>query len=110
MDLIGKRSVMKEVKNFEYFLPTRILFGVKTIEKLGKISKPLGKKALIVTGRHSARTTGLLDRTVKLLDEVRIQSVVFDKVLPNPVSTTVDKGVEVVKRENCDFVIANCII
>jgi len=72
---------------------------------LGKLSKPLGKKALIVTGRHSAKATGLLDRTVKLLDEVRIQSVVFDKVLPNPVSTTVDKGVEVVKRENCDFVI-----
>ena len=94
-----------KVGTFEFFLPTRIFFGVKTFEKLGYLSKSLGKKALIVTGKHSTKASGLLDRAVKLLDEAGIRSVIFDKVIPNPISTTVDEGAEIAKREGCDFVI-----
>lgn len=96
---------MKTIKNFDYFLPTRISFGIGTVERIGKLSKTLGKKALIVTGKHSTKKTGLLDRVVKLLDNAGIKTVVFDEIVPNPISSTVDKGAGVANDAGCDFVV-----
>ncbi len=96
---------MKGLKDFEYFLPTRIIFGVGSIDKLEKLCDLLGKKALIVTGKHSAKATGLLDKVLRMLNNSGIESVVFDKVISNPLSTTVDEGVELARTEKCDFVI-----
>ena len=96
---------MKDFENFEYFLPTRVVFGTGSIDKLEKLSKPLGKKALIVTGKHSTKANGLLDKIIQMMKNTGIKGIVFDEIVPNPLSTTVDKGVDIVKNEKCDFVI-----
>lgn len=87
------------------FLPTRIIFEVGAVNKLSKEAKKLGKKAMIVTGRHSTKKSGLLDRVKKLLGDGGIEFVVFDKVIPNPLSTHVDEAVKIAIEENVDFVI-----
>ncbi|MFO7882700.1 MAG: iron-containing alcohol dehydrogenase [Kosmotogaceae bacterium] len=87
------------------FLPTRIIFEVGAVNKLPKKAKKLGKKSMIVTGRHSTKKSGLLDRVQKLLNEAGIASIVFDKVIPNPLSTHVDEAADIAKKENIDFVI-----
>ncbi len=96
---------MKDIGKFTYFLPTKIVFGQGKINDLGDLVKGIGKRALIVTGGKSAKSTGLLDKVVKQLDEAKIGHVHFDKIVPNPLSTTVDEGAKVAKDENCDFVI-----
>lgn len=96
---------MKTIKNFDYFLPTRLVFGAGTVERLGELSKKLGKKALIVTGKQSTRKTGLLDRAIGLLEKAGIESVVFDEIVPNPLSSTVDRGAKIANEEKCDFII-----
>ncbi len=85
---------MDKMMNFEYFLPTRIVFGVGTVNKVGKLARNLGKKAMIVTGRSSTKKTGLLDEVISILEKSGIESVVFDDIVPNPLSSTVDKGAE----------------
>ncbi len=96
---------MDKTMNFEYFLPTRIVFGVGTVNKVGKLARNLGKKAMIVTGRSSTKKTGLLDEVISILEKSGIESVVFDDIVPNPLSSTVDKGAEIANREKCDMVI-----
>ncbi len=96
---------MKDVGKFTYFLPTKIVFGQGKINNLGDLVKGIGKRALIVTGGKSAKSTGLLDKVVKQLDEAKIGHFHFDKIVPNPLATTVDEGAKVAKDENCDFVI-----
>ena len=59
---------MRDFGKFEYFLPTRIVFGIGTINKLGEFCDSLGKKALIVTGKHSAKATGLLGELLRRID------------------------------------------
>ena len=48
---------------------------------------------------------GLLDKVLKDLKENKIDSIVFEKVEPNPRSTTIDAGAEIAKEENIDLVI-----
>ncbi len=96
---------MDRTLNFEYFLPTRLVFGVGSVNKVGEFAKSLGKKTLIVTGKSSTKKTGLLDRVIAILEKNGVETVVFDEIVPNPLSTTVDKGAEFANKEGCDLVI-----
>jgi alcohol dehydrogenase class IV len=90
---------------FAFNLPVNIIFGIGESENIGKRAAEFGNKAFLATGRGSAKKSGLLDKTITLLKENKIESVVFDKIEPNPTTTMVHEGAEIVKKENCDFVI-----
>jgi len=94
------------VINFDYYMPTKLLFGAKKVLQIGKITKEYGNKALIVTGRSSTKKTGVLDKVRACLEEEGIESVVFDRVESNPLIGTVEEGSKFAKEENCDVVIA----
>ena len=61
------------MQNFQFYLPTKVYFGLKASENVGKETKILGKKALIVTGKNSARKTGLLQRVEKSLNRAEVE-------------------------------------
>lgn len=90
---------------FNYYLPVNLVFGSGKIEVLGEETAKYGKKAFIVTGRNSTRKTGLLDRSIKLLDKAGIEYVVFDKVTNNPLTTTVEQGAALAVEAGCDVVV-----
>ena len=90
---------------FTFYMPARIFFGSGSLEKLGAIDLP-GKKALIVTSAGtSMKRLGYLDRVVGLLAQNGVESVVFDRIQPNPVKAHVMEGAELAKQEGCDFVV-----
>lgn len=93
------------MKAFTFNTPTELIFGKDSIEEIGHIGARFGKKALIVTGGKSTKKSGLIDRVITLLKDKDIQSVVFDKVTPNPLAITVREGVQLAKKEACDFII-----
>jgi alcohol dehydrogenase len=91
---------------FNYYMPTRILFGAGSLKEIGSTPYLPGKKALVVIGSSGAmRKHGYLDRLVKLLKDNGAASVVYDKILPNPVSSHVEEGASVARSEKCDFVL-----
>ena len=90
---------------FNYNLPVNLLFGRGRSNEIGIEVAKYGKKALIVTGRSSTKKSGLLDKTVTLLKEAKIQYEIFDKVEQNPLTTTVYEGVDVIKKTGCDVVL-----
>ena len=91
---------------FNYFIPTRILFGAGKLKELATMRYLPGKKALIViSSGGSMKKQGYLDRVTGYLGERGIQSVVFDKILPNPVAGHIADGAAVAKQQGCDFVI-----
>lgn len=91
---------------FSYFLPVNIQFGWNKVDYVADFVKPYGKKALIVTGRTSAKKSGLYDRVVAKLDAAHIDYVLFDQVDANPLTTTALDGAALAKSESCDMVIA----
>ncbi len=90
---------------FNIFLPTRIVFGEGALNKLPLLVKDLGKKAMIVTGKKSTKQSGVLDKVTKLLEEKGMETIVFDKVQPNPVSDDVDEAAQIAIKEKVDFLI-----
>lgn len=91
---------------FSYFLPVHIQFGWDKVDSVADFAKPYGDKALIVTGRTSAKKSGLYDRVTAKLDAAHIEHVLFDQVDANPLTTTALDGAVLAKSESCDMVIA----
>ena len=91
---------------FSYFLPVNIQFGWNKVDNVAEFVAPYGKKALIVTGRTSAKKSGLYDRVVAKLDAAHIGHVLFNQVDANPLTTTALDGAALAKSESCDMVIA----
>ena len=91
---------------FSYFLPVNIQFGWNKVDSVADFVTPYGKKALIVTGRTSAKKSGLYDRVLAKLEAAHIDHVLFDQVDANPLTTTALEGAALAKSESCDVVIA----
>ena len=92
--------------NFNFFMPTNIHFGQDKLKETGKIAKLYGKKALIVTGKKSARKFGFLQTLENSLKEEKIEPFFFEKVEPNPSIKTVENGASLFKEKKCDVIIA----
>lgn len=92
------------MKPFDFHNPVRLYFGPGSLARLGEAVAGLGSKALLVTGQ-SSRRNGTLARVERLLHEVGVEVVTFDRARPNPLSTTVGEGVAVARAEECDFVV-----
>ena len=89
-----------------YYMPTKIYSGKDCIKNNASIFAKFGKKALIVTGRTSAKACGALDDVIYVLKENNISYDVFDKVLNNPSVENCFEGATFAKETGCDFVIA----
>lgn len=93
------------MKKFQYYIPTKILFGKGMLNKLGKMRLP-GKKALIVISNGtSMKRLGYLDRVKSLLQDNNCEYEVFDEVKPNPTYENVMNGSKLSREKGCDFVI-----
>ena len=91
---------------FDYYLPVNIVFGRGKVDEIGVLTLPYGKRVLIVTGRSSAKKSGLLDRVEEALKKEEIETILFDKVSQNPLTTTAIEGAEAAKAHGCDAVVA----
>ena len=91
---------------FNYFLPVNLVFGSGKVLETGELAKPYGKKALIVTGRSSAKRSGLYDKVNDSLKAAGLETVLFDKVSQNPLTTTAQEGADFAKANGCDVVVA----
>lgn len=90
---------------FNYYIPTRIIFGAGALKKIGKQNLP-GKTALIVTTNGtSVKKFGYLDSLTAQLEAKGIAYHVFDKILPNPIKDHVMEGAAFCKANGVDFVI-----
>lgn len=91
---------------FQYHLPVNLVFGRGKSDLIGEKAAALGKKALIVTGGRSTRESGLLEKAEQLLKKSGLAFSLFDKVTPNPLTTTAYEGAEQALSKECDMVLA----
>lgn len=90
---------------FTYEMPTKLYFGKGCVAQSVADMAALGKKALIVTGRSSAKRNGSQDAVVAVLESAGLGWVLFDEVEANPSVETVRNGAELGRKEQVDFVI-----
>jgi len=92
--------------DFTYYMPTRIVFGCGKLQELRTTPYLPGKKAMIVIGSSGAmRKCGYLKRVVGYLKANGVESVVYDRIQPNPICEHVDEGASIARQNRCDFVV-----
>ncbi|MFI3331944.1 MAG: iron-containing alcohol dehydrogenase [Rikenellaceae bacterium] len=93
------------MRPFKQFIPTRLYFGSGEVNQLGRVELP-GRKALIViSAGTSMRRFGYLDKVTSLLNGRGVETVLFDKILPNPIKDHVMEASALCRREGCDFIV-----
>ena len=95
------------MENFQYYAPTKVVFGKGTENKAGQLVKEQNcRKVLIHYGSGSVKRSGLLDRIFASLDEEGISYISLGGVVPNPRLSLVYEGIDLCRKEKVDFVLA----
>ncbi len=89
------------MNNFEYCVPTKVIFGRDTQKRAGEIIREYGfRKVMIHYGGGSVKRSGLLDQVTASLEEAGIEFILFGGVQPNPTLSKALEGMEICRREN----------
>jgi len=91
--------------NFEFFSPTRIVFGKGTVDEVGKHIAPLAKKVLIHYGSERIVESGLMARITASLDSAGVSHVALGGVRANPDVELAKRGIALAQQENVDLVL-----
>ena len=91
------------MNNFEFYNPVRILFGKGQLEKIGDLIYP-GSRVMLLYGGGSIKKNGVYDGIMKTLKGRYL--IEFHGIEPNPTYETCMAAVEVIKKENIEFLLA----
>ena len=94
--------------NFDFFTPTKILFGAGRESEVGKqVAAFGGHKVMIIYGKKGGHieTSGLLDRVHKSLSDAGLSYVDLNGVVPNPRLSLVKEGIRIGRAEGVDFLL-----
>lgn len=93
--------------DFQYYSPTRVVFGRNAVKELGKLLKAKNrKKVLLHYGGGSVKKNGVFDAVVEQLKAAAIDYVELGGVAPNPKINLIREGVKLCKEQNVDFILA----
>lgn len=91
------------MNNFEFYNPVKILFGKGQLEKLSTVV-PTGKKVLMIYGGGSIKANGVYETAKEALKSHELLE--FAGIEPNPRYETCMKAVELIKKENIEWLLA----
>jgi len=92
--------------NFEFYNPTRIIFGKDVYKKVGEEVKKYGSRILMVYGGRSLKANGTYDEVKVSLAQAGITCFELPGVQPNPRLSLVQEGVRRAKEENVEMILA----
>lgn len=95
------------MNNFEFYSPTKVIFGKGVENNVGNEIKAWGgKKVLLHYGSESARKSGLLGRIEQSLQTAGIDYISLGGVVPNPRLSLVRQGIALCREAQVDFLLA----
>ncbi len=78
---------------FEFHVPTRLVFGAGTVQRLGTLARELGLARPLLVSDPGLEEAGHVDRALGLLRAAGLEVEVFDDFDVNPDAAMVERGV-----------------
>ncbi|HWP52177.1 MAG TPA: iron-containing alcohol dehydrogenase [Clostridia bacterium] len=95
------------MNNFEFYSPTKVIFGKGVENRVGEQVKASGASKLLVHfGGGSVKKTGLLDRVEASLKAAEVDYLLLGGVQPNPRLGLVHEGIDLCRKEKVDMILA----
>ena len=94
--------------NFDFYTPTRVLFGADRENDAGKqVAAFGGHKVMIIYGKKGGHveSSGLLERVHQSLNGAGLSYIDFSGVVPNPRLSLVKEGIRIGRSEGVDFLL-----
>lgn len=90
----------------EFKIPTKIIFGVNSLDSLSDNIKKYGGRAIVVTDGNSFNQIGLIDQIVNKLNENFINVMVYSEVTSTNSSDAADIIANLVRYSKADCIVA----
>ncbi|KEZ52884.1 iron-containing alcohol dehydrogenase [Metabacillus indicus] len=92
---------------FQYVNPTKLIFGKNQTAAIKDEAAQYGNKILLVYGGGSIKKSGLYDTVMEQLKAIPDAEIVeLSGVEPNPRLSTVNKGIQLIRENNLEFILA----
>jgi len=91
--------------SFNFFTPTKLIFGPGKLNDLKEIAPNYGQKCLLVSRPKKGSLKNIYFRIEKLLNSVDIEVFYFDEIVPNPTLEGINKGVAIAAENKVDFIL-----
>ena len=91
--------------NFEFYSPTRLVFGKGTADQIGAQIAPLAKKVLVHYGSDRIEKNGLLKRVTDSLTTSGVSYVTLGGVIANPDIELAVRGVALGQNEGVEMIL-----
>ena len=91
---------------FDFYNPTRIVFGSGKLDTLSQQVLPGKKAMLLISCGKSTKVNGSLEKVKEQLAKAGAEYAVFDKIMENPVKEVIMEGAAFARENGCDFILA----
>lgn len=91
------------ISNYEFYNPTRLIFGKNRIEELS-LFVPKYSHILLLYGMGSIKLNGVYDKVMNVLIDYKIEE--FGGIEPNPSYETLVKAVNLGREKGIDYILA----
>ena len=92
------------MENFEFYVPTKIMFGRGQLDNLPKVINEYGTRVLLVYGGESIKKLGIYDQINQSLDNCEI--IELSGIAPNSRIDQVRTGVSLCRDKKVDVILA----
>lgn len=94
------------MNNFEYYNPTKVVFGEGEFQKLGAEVKMLGDTALLVKQEGPLEEMGVYKKAADSMEAEGVTVHVLEYVTSNPKLSKIREGVRIAKEKEINVVVA----
>lgn len=92
---------------FNYYSPTRIVFGAGTVNEIGTLIREFKvRKVAVVFGGNSAKKSGLIDIVEDILKSEGMDVILLGGVVPNPLLSKAKEMTKEAVKFGAEFVLA----
>jgi alcohol dehydrogenase class IV len=103
-DLAGRQP--SGLPSFDFLPPTRVVFGVGSLNRLGELTRELGGNRVLLVTDPGLESAGHPQRAVASLNDAGLETFVFDQVEENPTTRHVNLGTTFAQKHDIDFLVA----
>lgn len=91
--------------NYGFYMPVKLVFYNGAFRETAKRAKTYSDKALVITDKPLLNI-GLLDPLFEDLEEMEMDYVIWDEIVPNPRDVDMDRGGEFARESKAGVIIA----
>ena len=95
------------IKDYEFYMPTKVISGVGKLEVIGEEMKQFKKNKILIVTDKGVIKAGIVDKVVSRLKEAGFSDIqIYDNVAPNPRTTEVNEGYEFAKKHGSEILLS----